>query len=76
MCQSVSSAELRERVQDQPRRRPPTHVHDRDRDFVHDREVVTDNGLVTGRKPADIPAFNGKMIEEFAEGRHSGRRAA
>lgn len=35
-----------------------------------DREVVTDNGLVTSRKPADIPAFNRKMIEEFAEGRH------
>ncbi len=41
-----------------------------------DREVVTDHGLVTSRKPADIPAFNGKMIEEFAEGRHTGRRAA
>jgi protease I len=35
-----------------------------------DREVVTDNGLVTSRKPADIPAFNRKMIEEFGEGRH------
>jgi len=35
-----------------------------------DREVVTDNGLVTSRKPDDIPAFNKKMIEEFAEGRH------
>jgi protease I len=35
-----------------------------------DREVVTDNGLVTSRKPADIPAFNAKMIEEFAEGKH------
>lgn len=35
-----------------------------------DREVVTDNGLVTSRKPGDIPAFNAKMIEEFAEGRH------
>jgi protease I len=32
--------------------------------------VVTDNGLVTSRKPDDIPAFNRKMIEEFAEGRH------
>jgi protease I len=38
-----------------------------------DQEVVTDNGLVTSRKPADIPAFNRKMIEEFAEGRHEGR---
>jgi protease I len=35
-----------------------------------DEEVVTDHGLVTSRKPADIPAFNRKMIEEFAEGRH------
>jgi deglycase len=36
-----------------------------------DQEVVTDNGLVTSRKPDDIPAFNRKMIEEFAEGRHT-----
>jgi len=36
-----------------------------------DQEVVNDNGLVTSRKPDDIPAFNRKMIEEFAEGRHS-----
>ncbi|HYU52160.1 MAG TPA: type 1 glutamine amidotransferase domain-containing protein [Gemmatimonadaceae bacterium] len=35
-----------------------------------DREVVTDEGLVTSRKPDDIPAFNRKMIEEFAEGVH------
>lgn len=35
-----------------------------------DEEVVTDNGLVTSRKPDDIPAFNTKMIEEVAEGRH------
>ncbi|RAI42152.1 type 1 glutamine amidotransferase domain-containing protein [Rhodoplanes roseus] len=40
-----------------------------------DQEVVTDNGIVTSRKPQDIPAFNRKMIEEFAEGRHQ-RRAA
>jgi protease I len=39
-----------------------------------DREVVTDEGLVTSRKPADIPAFNAKMIEEFAEGIHEGQR--
>jgi len=36
-----------------------------------DEEVVVDNGLVTSRKPDDIPAFNRKMIEEFAEGVHS-----
>jgi protease I len=35
-----------------------------------DQEVVVDNGLVTSRKPDDIPAFNEKMIEEFCEGRH------
>lgn len=35
-----------------------------------DREVCTDRGLVTSRKPADIPAFNRKMIEEFREGEH------
>src|SRR5215217_6167966 len=41
-----------------------------------DREVVVDNGLVTSRKPADIPAFNGKMIEEFAKERYARKRAA
>ena len=35
-----------------------------------DREVVVDQGLVTSRKPDDLPAFCAKMIEEFAEGRH------
>ncbi len=35
-----------------------------------DSEVVTDHGLVTSRSPADLPAFNRKMIEEFAEGNH------
>jgi protease I len=35
-----------------------------------DEEVHVDEGLVTSRKPDDIPAFNDKMIEEFAEGKH------
>jgi deglycase len=35
-----------------------------------DQEVVVDGGLVTSRKPDDIPAFNAKIIEEFAEGVH------
>ena len=35
-----------------------------------DEQVHVDNGLVTSRKPDDIPAFNKKLIEEFAEGRH------
>ena len=39
-----------------------------------DEEVVVDQGLVTSRKPDDLPAFDAKMIEEFAEGRHAGQR--
>jgi protease I len=35
-----------------------------------DEEVVVDEGIVTSRDPDDIPAFNRKMIEEIAEGRH------
>jgi protease I len=41
-----------------------------------DQEVVTDNGLVTSRKPDDIPAFNKKMLEEFAEGKHRRQQSA
>jgi protease I len=40
-----------------------------------DQEVVTDRGLVTSRKPADIPAFTRKMVEEFAEGKHRAQHA-
>jgi len=40
---------------------------------VVDREVVVDQGLITSRDPNDLPAFNAKLIEEFAEGRHSGQ---
>ncbi len=39
-----------------------------------DHEVVVDCGLVTSRKPDDIPAFNEKMIEEFQEGLHGGQK--
>ena len=39
-----------------------------------DEEVVVDSGLVTSRKPDDIPAFNKKMIEEFCEGKHAEQR--
>jgi len=41
-----------------------------------DQEVVVDEGLVTSRRPDDLPAFCAKMIEEFAEGRHARRSAA
>jgi protease I len=36
-----------------------------------DEEVHVDDGLVTSRKPDDIPAFNRKMLEEFREGVHA-----
>jgi len=36
-----------------------------------DEAVVTDQGLVTSRRPADIPRFNEKMIEEISEGVHT-----
>ena len=39
-----------------------------------DEAVVTDQGLVTSRRPADIPQFNEKMIEEFGEGYHAGQQ--
>jgi protease I len=41
-----------------------------------DEEVVVDNGLVTSRKPDDLPAFNAKLIEEIAEGIHQRRALA
>jgi protease I len=41
-----------------------------------DEEVHTDRGLVTSRKPADLPAFNAKIVEEFAEGVHPEQAAA
>lgn len=38
-----------------------------------DQEVVCEQGLVTSRKPDDLPAFNAKLIEEIAEGPHAGQ---
>jgi protease I len=40
-----------------------------------DAEVVVDQGLVTSRTPEDLPAFNDKIVEEFAEGVHEGQHA-
>lgn len=40
-----------------------------------DKVVVTDQGLVTSRRPDDIPEFNKKMIEEISEGVHAGQTA-
>ncbi|MGO2521354.1 MAG: DJ-1/PfpI family protein, partial [Microbacterium sp.] len=38
-----------------------------------DEEVVVDQGLVSSRTPDDLPAFNAKVVEEIAEGKHSGQ---
>jgi protease I len=35
-----------------------------------DEAVVVDRGIVTSRRPDDIPQFNAKMLEEFGEGVH------
>jgi protease I len=41
-----------------------------------DEEVRVDHGLVSSRKPDDLPAFCAKIVEEFAEGVHAEQRAA
>lgn len=37
-----------------------------------DEEVVCEQGLITSRKPKDIPAFNKKMLELFGQSRRLG----
>lgn len=41
-----------------------------------DEEVVVESGLGTSRKPGDLPAFNAKITEEFAEGEHAVQAAS
>jgi protease I len=43
---------------------------------VVDKEVVVDGGVVTSRKPDDIPAFVSKIVEEVREGSHQRRNVA
>src|SRR6266446_3441735 len=50
-----------------------TDIQNAGGDWVN-RDVVNDEGLVTSRRPDDIPQFNAKMIEEFGEGIHQGQR--
>ena len=40
-----------------------------------DEEVVVDEGLVSSRRPDDLPAFTAKIVEEFAEGIHEGQKS-
>ena len=52
-----------------------TDIRNAGGDWV-DQDVVVDDGLVTSRKPDDLPAFNAKIVEEFCEGRHEQQAAS
>ena len=41
-----------------------------------DKQVTVDRGVISSRKPDDLPAFCQKLIEEFREGRHARPQAA
>ena len=61
--------------------RKMTSVNNIRRDLINagarweDSAVVVDEGLVTSRTPNDLPDFNEKVIEEFADGKHAGQHA-
>lgn len=51
-----------------------TDIRNAGGDWV-DEEVVVDKGLITSRRPADLPAFVDKLLEEVVEGVHVGQHA-
>jgi deglycase len=53
-----------------------TDIRNAGGEWIGDREVVTDRGLISSRWPDDLPAFNAKIVEEFTEGVHEEQRAA
>jgi protease I len=53
-----------------------TDIRNAGGEWIGDKEVVVDRGLVSSRWPDDLPAFNSKIVEEFAEGVHEEQRAA
>jgi protease I len=53
-----------------------TDIRNAGGEWIGDQEVVVDRGLVSSRWPDDLPAFNSKIVKEFAEGIHEEQRAA
>jgi putative intracellular protease/amidase len=53
-----------------------TDIRNAGGEWIGDQEVVVDRGLVSSRWPDDLPAFNSKIVEEFAEGVHEEQRKA
>jgi protease I len=53
-----------------------TDIRNAGGEWIGDEEVVVDRGLVSSRWPDDLPAFNAKIVEEFAQGVHEEQRTA